>query len=327
MRQFAGLESKMMDFFLNWVQLKNDCMLRIDPKQITTKDLHQYLVGTVAPRPIAFVSTMDENGTPNIAPYSFFNVFSSNPPTLVFSSNRRVRNNTVKDTLRNVRSTGEVVINVVSYNIVQQMTIASIEFDSDVSEFEKSGLTPISSEIVKPYRIKESLVHFECKVDQIIPLGAHGGAGHLIVCHIELLHVNSEILDDNNKINPHKIDLMGRMGRAYYTRASGESIYTIYRGTTNISIGFDQLPESLKKSHILSANNLGQLAGITQIPSEAEFLDLQNQERIKKVMNYVNPIAELHRIVKVELDKEHIQFAAQVAWLADYLSKSVGPKN
>ena len=182
-------------------------MKTIDPKSIPTADFHQYLLGAVAPRPIAFVSTVDEQGHPNLAPYSFFNAFSSNPPILVFSSNRRVANNTTKDTLHNAQATGEVVVNVVSYTIVRQMAVASIEFSPEVNEFEKSGLTPIPSELVKPFRVKESPVQMECKVRQILPLGDLGGAGHLIVCEILRMHIDEQVLDENGRIDPHRIDL------------------------------------------------------------------------------------------------------------------------
>ena len=190
----------------------------IDPSKAKTKDFHQFLIGSVAPRPIAFVSTVDENGVPNIAPYSFFNAYSSNPPVLVFSSNRRVLNNTTKDTLHNIQTTKEVVVNMVNFDIVRQMALASVEFDSDISEFDKSGLTPIPAVKVKPSLIKESPVKLECKVKEIITLGEHGGAGHLIICDVVMMHIDDRVVD-NGRINPHKIDLVGRLGRFHYVRA------------------------------------------------------------------------------------------------------------
>ena len=237
-------------------------MLIVDPKETPTRDMHQFLLGSVAPRPIAFVSTIDENGQPNLAPYSFFNSFSSNPPILVFSSNRRVVDNTTKDTLANVIATREVVVNVVNYAIVRQMAVASVQFDTGVSEFEKTGLTPIPSDLVAPYRVKESPVHMECKVKDVQPLGEHGGAGHLIICEVVRMHIDESIIDDRNRIDPHKIDLMGRMGRAYYVRASGEAVHTIVQAVTELTIGYDQLPDSIKNSKVLTGNNIGQLAGI-----------------------------------------------------------------
>ena len=213
-------------------------MISIDPKAVPTPQLHQYLVGSVAPRPIAFVSTVDEAGVPNLAPYSFFNVFSSNPPICVFSSNRRVGNNTTKDTLHNVQATGECVINMVSFKIVRQMALCSVEYPAGVSEFEKSGLTPIDSDLVKPFRVRESPVQLECKVREIMPLGEEGGAGHLVICEIVKLHLSEEILDEKGRIHPQKIDLMGRMGRAYYVRASGESVHRIYQDVRQQGIRF-----------------------------------------------------------------------------------------
>ncbi len=243
-------------------------MLIVDPEKTATKDFHQFLLGAVSPRPIAFASTVDENGNPNLAPYSFFNCFSSNPPVLVFSSNRRVSDNTTKDTLHNIEKTKEVVINVVSHSIVRQMAVSSISFPTEDSEFDKTGLTPLASDLVKPFRVKESPVHMECKVSEIIPLGQHGGAGHLIICNVVRMHIDEKVLDSNNRIDPHKIDLMGRMGRAYYVRASGPAVQTIIQSVVDISIGFDSLPKSVQNSKILTGNDLGQLAGLLKLPSE-----------------------------------------------------------
>lgn len=288
----------------------------IDPKEASTNDLHQYLVGAVAPRPIAFASTIDSEGNPNIAPYSFFNVFSSNPPILVFSSNRRRSNNTTKDTLSNVKATGEVVINIVSYAIVRQMAVASIEFPTEVNEFEKSGLTPLPSDLVKPYRIKESPVQFECKVQQILPLGDQGGAGHLILCEVIRIHIDEGILDERNRINPHQLDLMGRMGRAYYVRASGESIHTILQPVNKIPIGYDQLPERIKNSSVFTGNNLGQFAGLETAPDEASVKALYEDIRVANLLKEENAVEALHRLAQKELEKEDLEKAAQFAWLS-----------
>lgn len=244
-----------------------DDMLTIVPEELKTKDLHQFLLGTVSPRPIAFASTIDENGRPNLAPYSFFNAFSSNPPIVVFSSNRRVSDNTTKDTLYNVRATGEVVINAVSYDIVRRMAVSSVEFPAGVDEFEKSGLTAIPSDLVKPPRVAESPAHLECKVQEIVPLGEHGGAGHLIICRVVRMHVKRSVIDENNRIDPHKIDLMGRMGRAYYVRASGDAIHTIVQSVTDIPIGYDGLPGDIRRSTVLNGNQIGLLAGLVELPS------------------------------------------------------------
>ncbi|MFK7809645.1 MAG: flavin reductase family protein [Saprospiraceae bacterium] len=275
----------------------------VDPKETPTSDLHQYLLGAVAPRPIAFASTVDKDGNANIAPYSFFNAFSSNPPILIFSSNRRVADNTTKDTLHNIEETGEVVINVVSYSIVRQMTVASISFPTGVDEFKKSGLTPIPSDLVKPYRIKESPVHMECKVKEIIKLGDEGGAGNLILCNVVRMHIDENVLD-GNRINPHKIDLMGRLGRAYYTRASGMAVQTIVQSVMTLTVGYDQLPESVRTSYILTANNLGQLAGTQSFPEEDYIERLKEETAVKGILKMEEAKEKLHQYAKELLDDE-----------------------
>jgi len=294
-------------------------MLSIDPKQTPTKNLHQYLLGSVAPRPIAFVSTVDEKGNNNLAPYSFFNAFSSKPPILVFSSNRRVRDNTTKDTLHNVISTKEAVINVVNFGIVRQMALASVEFPAGVSEFEKSGLTPVESELVKPFRVKESPVQMECIIDEVITLGKEGGAGHLIVCKVQKIHLDEKILDEDGYINPHKIDLMGRMGKSYYVRASGEAIYKIGIPKGKQVIGYQNLPLSARQSHILTANDLGRLAGLLEVPSETEIAGLKKDKELLGILNNPAPVEELHRRSHIELEKEELKKAAQLVWLAAQL--------
>lgn len=241
-------------------------MLTITPGTIPTADLHQYLLGAVAPRPICFASTVDLVGNMNLAPYSFFNVFSSNPPIAVFSSNRRVGNNTTKDTLANVIATRQVVINVVTYPIVRQMALCSIDYPHEVSEFDKGGFTPLASELVRPFRVKESPVQMECKVTDIISLGEQPGAGNLIICEVLLMHIAESILDEQQRIDPNKIDLMARMGRAFYCRASGNAIHHIYQPFNKIGIGFDQLPPYIKHSRVLTGNHLAQFAALTQLP-------------------------------------------------------------
>lgn len=294
-------------------------MLTIEPGKISTADFHQYMLGAVAPRPIAFASTVDEAGNPNLAPYSFFNCFSSNPPILVFSSNRKVQGNTTKDTLHNIEKTGEVVINVVTYNIVRQAAVAGIEFPKEISEFAKTGLTQIPSDLVKPFRVKESPVHMECKVKEIIPLGDRGGAGHLIICEIIRMHIDEAILDENGRIDPHKIDLMGRMGRAYYVRASGEAIYTILQPQNIIGIGYDNLPKGIKDSKVLTGNDLGQFAGMTTIPNHESIELLKKELPIQQLLQDDNPREELHRLAQKELAKENLERAAQLAWLGENL--------
>lgn len=239
---------------------------KIIPGEIPTSDLHQFLLGSVSPRPIAFVSTIDENGNHNLAPYSFFNAFSSNPPILVFSSNRRVVDNTTKDTLHNIQKNKECVISAVSYDIMRQMALSSVQIDSGKSEFELTGLTPSPSETVSVPGVLESPVNMECTVKDIITLGEHGGAGHLIICHVNMLHVDERVIVDG-RIDPHKIDLVGRMGRAFYVRASGDAVMSMYQSVVSDPIGYQALPQIAKNSSILSGNDLGHLAALTEMPS------------------------------------------------------------
>lgn len=293
----------------------------IDPENTPIQEFHQYMIGSVAPRPIAFVSTVDEKGRPNLAPYSFFNAFSSNPPILVFSSNRKVRTEQTKDTLHNVEKTGEAVINVVSYPIIRQMSIAGIEYPPGVSEYEKSGLTPIPADLVKPFRVQESPVHFECKVQEIVKLGEGGGAGHLIICRILRMHIDERILDEDGTISPHKIDLMGRMGKSYYARASGEAIYSIFQPSTRMGIGYDQLPASARHSSILTGNNLGQLAGLTEPPGYPALEAIQKDKEVQKIMTSNNPIEQLHNYAQKLLAQEEVGKAAALVWLGESIGQ------
>ncbi len=251
----------------------------IDPKETPTKDLHQYLIGSVSPRPIALVSTKDKDGNDNLAPYSFFNAFSSNPPILVFSSNRRVRDNTTKDTLQNVIDTKEVVVNMVNHDIVQQMAISSVEYPSEVSEFEKAGLTPVKSNCIDVNRVEEAPVNMECKVKEIITLGDHGGAGHLIICEVVLMHINEDVLD-GNRIDPHKIDLMGRMGRSFYVRASGDAVETLYQSVVDIPVGYDGLPKHILTSEVLTAMEVAKLAGAVLSETNHELVETNSTEEL-----------------------------------------------
>src|SRR5687768_5677496 len=277
-------------------------MLTIDPNEIIQKDLHQFILGSVAPRPIAFVSTLDKEGRQNLAPYSFFNAFSSNPPIVVFSSNRRGSNNTTKDTLENIKISGECVINSVNYSMVRQMAVASVEFPTGVSEFIKTGLTPVPSDLVAPPRVGESPSAMECRVQDIITLGDKGGAGHLIICKMLRMHVAKSVLGERNRIDPHKMDLMGRMGRAYYVRASGQAIHTVVQDYLPVTIGYDNLPMQIKNSPILTGNDLGKLAGMLSFPT-AEEISMINQNEVVKSIASQQSQASLHYLAKTFLDK------------------------
>ncbi len=292
-------------------------MLSIDPTQIATKDLHQYILAAVAPRPIAFASTISADGVPNLAPYSFFNAFSSNPPILIFSSNRRVANNTTKDTLKNVEDTGEVVINVVSHNISRQMALTSIEYGPEVNEFIKAGFTALPSERVRPFRVAESPVQMECVVDQILPLGEGGGAGNLIFCKIVMMHIAENILTETGRIDPHKIDLMGRMGRFYYARASGDAVEEIVQEVTRIGIGFDGLPPGIRHSKVLTGNDLAHLASLPSLPSHEEALALVGEdERAQKAIAGPDSSTELQRYAKEVLGQNDVLRGAALAVLS-----------
>ena len=242
-------------------------MTSFEPKSLSTSKLHSYLLSAVAPRPIAFASTMDADGNPNLSPFSFFNVFSANPPIMIFSPARRVRDNTTKHTLQNVEATKEVVINVVNYDMVHQMSLSSTEYPEGVNEFDKSGLTMLKSDIVKPFRVAEAPVQFECKVNDIIKLGTEGGAGNLIICEVVKLHIDDDVLDKNGDINQQKLDLVARAGGSYYTRAK-KGFFEIPKPLSTLGIGVDNFPEHVKNSMVLTGNDLGMLANIEVLPTD-----------------------------------------------------------
>ena len=241
-------------------------ILSIDPTKVSTPEMHGYLLGAVAPRPIAFASTVDNEGRVNLSPFSFFNCFSANPPILIFSPARRVRDNTTKHTLENVRETGEVVINIVNHDIIGQMSLASTEYGKGVNEFEKSGLTEITSQKVKPPRVAESPASFECKVNDIIALGEEGGAGNLVICEVVMAHFKESILDEERRIDPYKLDAVARMGGNWYCRAQGEAIFEWPKPLARKGMGMDQLPETIRNSQILNGNDLSTLANVETIP-------------------------------------------------------------
>lgn len=250
-------------------------MLSFNPYDVPIPKRHQFITGAVGPRPICWASTVNAKGEMNLAPYSFFNSFGSNPPTLVFSSNRRGRDNTTKDTLHNIKETMEVVINVVPYKLVNQMNISSTDYPSHINEFAKAGVTPIDSVLIKPKRVKESPVQFECKVKEIISLGEVGGAGNLFICEIVHMHIATEILDSNGMIDPQKIDLVGRMGKEYYVRASGSAVFEINNPFEKINIGFDGLPKHIVESNFLTGNEIAQLAMETTLPNKEEIKNIK----------------------------------------------------
>ena len=286
-------------------------MLTIDPKEVSPVKLQGYLQSAIAPRPIAFASTMDKNGKPNLSPFSFFNIFSSNPPILVFSPARRVRNNTVKHTLINCEETRQVVINMVNFEIVQQMSLSSTEYPDGVNEFLKSGLTPIPSELVKPYRVAESPVQFECKVNEIIQLGTEGGAGNLIICEVLKMHINEEILDVDGMIDPIKIDLVSRLGANWYSRAK-EGLFEVEKPLATLGIGVDSIPEFVKESAVFNGNDLGKLGNVEALPTDEEITIFVKQNfGVKGVLSADDEVKK-HQLAKEYLDKNEVLTAWKV---------------
>ena len=259
-------------------------MISILPQDISTAKLHGYLLGSIAPRPIAFASTIDNDGNMNLSPFSFFNVFSANPPILIFSPARRVRDNTTKHTLENVLQNKEVVINIVNYDMVQQMSLSSTEYAAGVNEFEKAGFTEVASSLIAPSRVGESPVQFECKVNEIIELGNEGGAGNLIICEVVKLHIDESILDDDGKIDPMKLDAVARMGGNWYNR-SKEGMFEVPLST--LGIGVDALPIEIRQSRILTGNDLGMLANVEALPKEEN--------------SFVNTSEEIHKLAQEKL--------------------------
>jgi flavin reductase (DIM6/NTAB) family NADH-FMN oxidoreductase RutF len=244
-------------------------MISLDPKELSTGKLHGYLLSAVSPRPIALASTVNTKGDVNLSPFSFFNVFSANPPIMIFSPARRVRDNTTKHTLENVLDVKEVVVNIVSYDMVQQMSLSSTEYPEGVNEFTKAGFTEVASENIQPPRVGEAPVQFECKVNDVIELGSEGGAGNLVIAEVVKLHINEAILDEEGKIDAEKIDTVARMGGNWYNR-SKLGMFEIPKPLRSMGIGVDALPEEVKTSNILTGNDLGMLANVSELPSQQE---------------------------------------------------------
>lgn len=260
----------------------------LELKDLTPQQKQYYLQHVIAPRPVCFASTIDKQGNVNLSPFSFFNMFSSNPPIVIFSPARRVRNNTTKHTLENVKEVPEVVINIVTYDMVQQVSLASCEYPKEVNEFTKAGFTPIPAQKVKPPMVKESKVKLECKVQEIKPLGNEGGAGNLVICEVLLMHIDDSLLDENNKIDQRKINHVARLGGDWYCKVDETSLFMVEKPNTKLGIGIDALPESIRKSEILTGNHLGQLANVEELPAiDPSFHD----DHLKQIIQYysVNP--------------------------------------
>ncbi|OEK09294.1 flavin reductase [Flavivirga aquatica] len=284
-------------------------MLTFDPKTLSVSKLHAYLLSAVAPRPIAFASTVDVDGNPNLSPFSFFNVFSANPPILIFSPARRVRDNTTKHTLQNVEVTKEVVINVVNYDMVYQMSLSSTEYPEGVNEFDKAGLTMLKSDIVKPFRVAEAPVQFECKVNDVIKLGTDGGAGNLVICEVLKLHIDEEVIDEKGSINQEKLDLVARAGGSYYSRAK-KGFFEIPKPLSTLGIGVDSFPEHVKNSMILTGNDLGMLANVEALPTKESIKGFIEELEVQS-----SNIKEISHSEKHTLARNYLSFGdVESAW-------------
>jgi len=289
-------------------------MPSFSPEELITRDRHRILLGAVGPRPIALVSTVDEFGNPNLSPFSFFNIFSSNPPTVIFSPARRVRDNTTKDTLHNALREQEVVVNVVNYDLVQQVNLSSAEYPSHVDEFVKSGLTPVPSELVAPPRVAESPVSLECIVKDVVALGEEGGAGNLVICEIKKIHCAAHVMSDEGGLDQEALDLVGRMGKNWWVRASGDALFSV--GAPTVGMGVDQIPMVIRNSTVLTGNDLGLLGGVTVLPTEEEIEQKKNDFDIRRLLqNYADGIERreaLHEVARELLENGHVHEAWKV---------------
>ena len=289
----------------------------IDPNSISTAEMHKILLAAVSPRPIAFASTISSNGAVNLSPFSFFNVFSANPPILIFSPARRTKDNTIKHTLENIRETKEVVINTVNFPMVEQMSLSSTEYDKGVNEFKKSGLISVPSIKVKPPRVSESPVSFECIVDDIIALGNQGGAGNLIISRIVYIHINDKYLGENGEISTQKLDLVARMGGNWYTRVTEESLFEIPKPILAKGIGVDKLPKHIFKTNVLSGNNIGRLGNIEKIPTREEINQFKNTPELIKVLRdseYQKKLMTIHIIAKNHIENNNLDLAIKAVF-------------
>ncbi|GAA4308504.1 flavin reductase family protein [Pontixanthobacter gangjinensis] len=286
-------------------------MFSIEPKDVSVGKLHQYLLGAVGPRPIAFASTIDEDGNPNLSPFSFFNVFGANPPVMIFSPARRGRDNTTKHTFENAKKIDEVVINIVNYDIVQQMSLSSTEYAEGVNEFEKAGLTMLKSDLVKPFRVAESPVQFECKVKEIIETGTEGGAGNLVICHVVKMHIKEEILDEDGYIDQHKIDQVARMGGNWYTRAK-EGMFEVPKPLSTLGIGVDAMPEGVRTSEVLTGNDLGKLGNVEALPENGEIEEFLKANPQEAELVKTGDKIKIHKQAQVYLEKGEPQDAWKI---------------
>lgn len=278
-------------------------MITFSPSDIPQNILHSHLVSSIGPRPVCFASTIDAQGNPNLSPFSFFNVFGSNPPIAVFSPARSGRTGQQKNTLENVLEVPEVVINIVTYSMVQQASLASAEYPKGVNEFVKSGFTSIPSEKIRPFRVKESPVQMECKVLEVKHTGTGGGSGNLIICEVIHMHISEDVLTPDGRIDQQKIDTVGRMGGHWYCRAHGDALFELAQPNFNLGIGIDAIPASIRNSKVLTGNNLGQLGNVTHLPSDDEVKQYaaENPKKLSEV--------EIHKQVQKLLEQNKTEEA------------------
>lgn len=292
-------------------------MLTLNPSDLSTAELQNYLQYAIAPRPICFVSTIDKDGNVNLSPFSFFNMFSTNPPVCIFSPARRVRDNTTKHSLENVLEVPECVINVVNYSMVQQTSLASVEYPKGTNEFIKAGFTQLASDLVKPPRVAESPVQMECTIREVISLGENAGAGNLVLAEIKLIHINEEILDESGRIDQTKIDLVARLGGDWYCRVTEDNLFKVEKPVRTLGIGVDLLPASIRNSDILTGNNLGQLGNVEAMPSDEEIEKFQFDSELRQILNATigdnrTRERELHQYARILLDKGNVTDAWKV---------------
>ena len=292
-------------------------MITLNVADLKTSELQNYLQYAIAPRPICFVSTVDKEGNVNLSPFSFFNMFSTNPPVCIFSPARRVRDNTTKHSLENVLEVPECVINVVNFSMVQQTSLSSVEYPKGTNEFIKAGFTQLASDLVKPPRVAESPVQMECTVREVISLGENAGAGNLVLAEIRLIHINEEILDESGKIDQTKIDLVARLGGDWYCRVTEDNLFKVEKPVRTLGIGVDQIPASIRNSDILTGNNLGQLGNVETIPSDEEIEKFQFDPELRQILNATigdsrTRERELHQYAKNLLEKGNVSDAWKV---------------
>ena len=256
----------------------------ISPNELSQPELHNLLLTAVAPRPICFASTIDQQGQVNLSPFSFFNVFSSNPPVMVFSPARSGRDKSLKHTLQNIYEVKEVVINIVNHPIVEQMSLSSSAYDKGVNEFVKAGLTEVPSDKIAPPRVGEAPVAFECTVDQVIELGDNGGAGNLVIAKVVMIHVNNDYLDEQGKLDTRKLELVARMGGSWYCRANGDALFEIPKPTRTKGIGVDSLPEHIRNSTVLTGNDLGRLGTAASLPNQDEVAQCMKSAEVNAIL-------------------------------------------